>query len=235
MKDGVALVVPEVNPQDALDAKGIIASPNCSTTQMVDGPEAAARRVARRAGHRQHVSGHQRGGRAGHRDLIEGTQAQLAGEDTVQGVQASDRFQRDPADRQREGRGLHQRRDEDGLRDPQDPGDDPIQISATCVRIPVSNCHSESITVETERPIPSDEARELFANSRASRRRRHDGRSIRCRRPATAGRSLHRPHPPRPVHPNGLTFWCVSDNLRKGAATNAVQIAELLAKHRART
>ena len=99
----------------------------------------------------------------------------------------------------------------------------------------MSNCHSESILVETERKLSVDEARELFA--------------------ATPGiivtDNLAAKSYPMPLDcdgrdevfigriredlssPNGLTFWCVSDNLRKGAATNAVQIAELLAHHRA--
>ncbi len=108
--------------------------------------------------------------------------------------------------------------------------DESIQVCATCVRVPVSNCHSESILVETERKITVDEARRLFQ--------------------ATPGLIVMDDLPskvyPMPVNcdgrdetfigriredlssPNGLTFWCVSDNLRKGAATNAVQIAEAL-------
>jgi aspartate-semialdehyde dehydrogenase len=110
-------------------------------------------------------------------------------------------------------------------------GDESIQVCPTCVRVPVSNCHSESILVETERKVSVDEARELFA--------------------ATPGivvvDDLEQKQYPMPndcdgrdevfigrvredlSSPNGLAFWCVSDNLRKGAATNAVQIAELLA------
>ena len=109
-------------------------------------------------------------------------------------------------------------------------GDESIQVCPTCVRVPVANCHSESILVETERKITVEEARELFA--------------------ATPGievmDELENKLYPMPINgdqrdetfvgriredlscPNGLTFWCVSDNLRKGAATNAVQIAELL-------
>jgi aspartate-semialdehyde dehydrogenase len=114
-------------------------------------------------------------------------------------------------------------------------GDETIQICATCVRVPVSNCHSESILVETERKVTPEEARELFA--------------------ATPGvvvvDDLSAKSYPMPLScdgrdevfigriredlssPNGLAFWCVSDNLRKGAATNAVQIAELLVRSRA--
>ena len=113
-------------------------------------------------------------------------------------------------------------------------GDESIQINATCVRIPVANCHSESITVETERPISPEEAREAFAafpgieviddtpNGKYPMPNECSGRDEvfigRIRRDFS--------------HPNGLSFWCVSDNLRKGAATNAVQIAELIAANR---
>ena len=110
-------------------------------------------------------------------------------------------------------------------------GDDSIQICPTCVRVPVSNCHSESILVETERKIV-EKARELFANFPG----------------ITLVDDLERKQYPMPSDcdgsddvfigriredlssPNGLAFWCVSDNLRKGAATNAVQIAELLVR-----
>src|SRR3972149_6240492 len=110
-------------------------------------------------------------------------------------------------------------------------GDENIQVCPTCVRVPISNCHSESILVETQRKITVEEARKLFA--------------------ATPGLvvmdDLDKKVYPMPINgdrrdetfigriredlssPNDLAFWCVSDNLRKGAATNAVQIAELLA------
>jgi aspartate-semialdehyde dehydrogenase len=108
--------------------------------------------------------------------------------------------------------------------------DDSIQVCPTCVRVPVDNCHSESILVETERKITVEEARELFAAT--------PGLVVMD----DVGNKVY----PMPINgdqrdetfigriredlssPNGLTFWCVSDNLRKGAATNAVQIAELL-------
>ena len=111
--------------------------------------------------------------------------------------------------------------------------DESINICPTCVRVPVTNCHSESILVETEEKITVSEAQQLFA--------------------ATPGISvidnLELGQYPMPLDcsdqdpvfigriredlssPKGLTFWCVSDNLRKGAATNAVQIAELLANN----
>ena len=109
-------------------------------------------------------------------------------------------------------------------------GDETIQVCPTCVRVPVSNCHSESIVVETEQPISPEQARELFAAAPG----------------ITVMDNLAAGEYPMPINsndlddvfvgrirsdisnPNGLAFWCVSDNLRKGAATNAVQIAELL-------
>jgi aspartate-semialdehyde dehydrogenase len=112
-------------------------------------------------------------------------------------------------------------------------GDESIQVCATCIRIPVSNCHSETVNVETERPVSVEEARRLFAatpgitvvddpaNSQYPMPSTCDGSDDvfigRIRKDMS--------------NPNAITFWCVSDNLRKGAATNAVQIAELLAKN----
>jgi aspartate-semialdehyde dehydrogenase len=114
-------------------------------------------------------------------------------------------------------------------------GDESIRICPTCVRVPVTNCHSESMLVETERKISVDEARDLFE--------RFPG--------ITVIDDLANGQYPMPLSgdnkddvfigriredlscDNGLAFWCVSDNLRKGAATNAVQIAELLVGSRA--
>jgi aspartate-semialdehyde dehydrogenase len=109
-------------------------------------------------------------------------------------------------------------------------GDDSIQVCPTCVRVPVANCHSESILVETEKKLTVEAARKLFAatpgivvvddlpNKSYPMPATCDGRDEvfigRIREDLSS--------------PNGLAFWCVSDNLRKGAATNAVQIAELL-------
>ncbi len=109
-----------------------------------------------------------------------------------------------------------------------------MQICATCVRVPVANCHSESITIETERPIAPAEARELFAAFPGivviddPAQGRYPMPSDCTGRDAVFVGRIRRDL----SHPNGLSFWCVSDNLRKGAATNAVQIAELLAAHR---
>ena len=111
-------------------------------------------------------------------------------------------------------------------------GDDSIRVCPTCVRVPVSNCHSESILVETERKITVDEARELFSplpghqgHRRPAERAVSDAERLRRRDEVFIGRIRE-----DLSCDNGLAFWCVSDNLRKGAATNAVQIAELLVR-----
>ena len=232
MKPDVALVVPEINPQAALDAQGIIASPNCSTTQMVLAmkPLHDAARVTRVVvSTYQATSG---AGLQGMSDLTDGTRAAL--NDDAYEYQA---FAHPIAFNAIPQIGSHK---EDGYTSEEMKmvyetrkifGDESIMVCPTCVRIPVSNCHSESILVETERPVSVEEARDLFSQTPG----------IQVVDDLDAG---HYPLPStcdgsddvfigrirRDIsNPNGLAFWCVSDNLRKGAATNAVQIAELLA------
>ena len=109
-------------------------------------------------------------------------------------------------------------------------GDPTIDVCPTCVRVPVPLCHSESILVETERPLSAAQARELWSSAPGvtviddpfSRAYPLAGEAA-DKDDVFVGRirqDLNRP--------NAILFWCVSDNLRKGAATNAVQIAEKL-------
>ena len=232
MKPDVALVVPEINPQAAREATGIIASPNCSTTQMV----LAMKPLYDAAGiDRVIVSTYQATSGAGLQgtvDLKQGTQAALNGESYSYrafahpiafnaipqiGSEKEDGYTSEEMKMVYETRRIF--------------GDESLRVCPTCVRVPVENCHSESILVETKRPVSVEEARDLFAATPGitvvdklaeglyplpSECSGHDDVFIgRIRRDLS--------------HPNGLAFWCVSDNLRKGAATNAVQIAELLA------
>jgi aspartate-semialdehyde dehydrogenase len=235
MKPDVALVIPEVNPQAALDARGIIASPNCSTTQMVVAlkPLHDAARVKRViVSSYQAVSG---AGLAGTVDLMEGTKAHLAGGEydcacfahpiAFNAIPQIGSF-KDEGYTSEEMKMVHETRKI--MRAPE------MQICATCVRVPVANCHSETIAVETERPVSPAEARELFAAfpgivviDDPARGRYPMPADCSGRDEVFVGR-IRRDL----SHPSGLSFWCVSDNLRKGAATNAVQIAELLAAHR---
>ena len=233
MDPKVPLVIPEVNPDAVRAHQGIIASPNCSTTQMVVAMKplhdyGRIRRVV--VSTYQATSG---AGMAGSRDLERGTRAFLAGEDYRYELFAhaiafncipqigSPKYQGYTSE---EMRMVHETR--------KILGDESIQICATCVRIPVSNCHSETILVETDKKITVDKARELFAAMPG----------------IVVMDDLAKKVYPMPSNcdkrdevfigriredlscPNGLAFWCVSDNLRKGAATNAVQIAELLIK-----
>ncbi|MBT6158142.1 MAG: aspartate-semialdehyde dehydrogenase [Planctomycetaceae bacterium] len=235
MQPDVALVVPEINPEAALNAKGMIASPNCSTTQMVLALKplhdaSPVKRVI--VSTYQAVSG---AGLQGTTDLMEGSRAHLAGDDFEYSAFAHPiAFNAVPQIGSVKEEGYTSEELKMVYETRKILGDESIQINATCVRIPVANCHSESITVETERPISPDEARELFAA--------FPGLTV-------VGDTANGEFPLPSIctgsdetfigrirrdlsHPNGLSFWCVSDNLRKGAATNAVQIGELLAKHR---
>jgi len=233
MDSDVPLVVPEVNPEAIQNHQGIIASPNCSTIQMV-----VAMKPLHDAGtiRRVVVSTYQAtsgAGVSGQKELTEGTQASLAGETYDYGTFSHPiAFNLIP----QIGSEKHQGYTSEEMKMVWEThkifNDESINICPTCVRVPVANCHSESILVETKEKITVPQAQQLFADS--------PGISVID--------NLELGQYPMPLDcsdqdpvfigriredlssPNGLTFWCVSDNLRKGAATNAVQIAELLAK-----
>ncbi len=234
MDPKVPLVVPEINPQAVEQHQGIIASPNCSTTQLVLAlkPLHDAARVRRViVSTYQATSG---AGVAGQRDLEQGSRAQLDGDmnfacETFAHPIAFNLIPQIGSEKHagytsEEMKMVHETR--------KILEDDDIQVCPTCVRVPVSNCHSESILVETDRKLSVDGARELFAafpgitviddlgENRYPMPRDCDGSDE-----VFVGRIRE-----DLSHPHGLAFWCVSDNLRKGAATNAVQIAELLAR-----
>ncbi len=236
MKPEVPLVIPEVNPEAAFKHRGIIASPNCSTTQMVVAlkPLHDAARVRRVVvSTYQATSG---AGLAGSEELEQATRAQLSGEKCANQIFAHDiAFNLIPQIGSPKHEGYTSEEMKMVFETQKILGDESIQVCPTCVRVPVSNCHSESILVETERKVSVEEARELFAAMPG----------------VVVIDDLDAKKYPMPINcngcdevfvgriredlssPNGLAFWCVSDNLRKGAATNAVQIAELLARQQA--
>lgn len=234
MKEGVALVIPEINPQDALNAKGIIASPNCSTTQLAMAlkPLHDAARVRRVVvSTYQATSG---AGVQGQSDLIEGSKAFLANEPyQYKAFKHPIAFNAIPQIGGPKEAGYTSEEMKMVYETRKILGDPSILVNATCVRIPVSNCHSETITVEMDRPVSPEEARELFSKF-PGLKVQDDLASGVYPLPSTSDGSdlvfIGRIRKDL-SHPNGLSFWCVSDNLRKGAATNAVQIAELLAKN----
>jgi aspartate-semialdehyde dehydrogenase len=234
MDPKVPLVIPEVNAAAIRQHQGIIASPNCSTTQMVVAlkPLHDAGRVKRVVvASYQATSG---AGVAGTRDLEGGTRAALAGQSfSYELFPHPIAFNVIPQIGSPKHKGYTSEEMKMVYETRKILGDESILVCATCVRVPVSNCHSESIVVETERKITPEEARKLFAEM--------PGMIV---VDDLAGKCY-----PMPVNcdrrdevfvgriredlscPNGLAFWCVSDNLRKGAATNAVQIAELLQRN----
>jgi aspartate-semialdehyde dehydrogenase len=233
MDPKVPLVIPEVNPNAAFEHQGIISSPNCSTTQMVVAlkPLHDAARVKRViVSTYQATSG---AGVAGTRDLEGGAQAHFEGRQHQNEVFPYPiAFNLIPQIGSHKHAGYTSEEMKMVYETHKIMGDDTIQVCPTCIRVPVSNCHSESILVETERKITVEEARELFRNFPG----------------ITVVDDLAAKRYPMPSEcddkddvfigriredissPNGLAFWCVSDNLRKGAATNAVQIAELLVR-----
>lgn len=233
MHENVPLLIPEVNPEAAKSHSGIIASPNCSTTQMVVAlnPLRAAAGLKRIiVSTYQAVSG---AGLAASTETVENTRKLLAAE---QG--RAEIFSHDIAMNLIPQIGSHK---EAGFTSEEIKmvrethkifGDDSIAINATCVRVPVLVGHSESIYCETERPLELEEIRELFraapgvtlvddleSNSYPMPRECADKPDVFVGR---IRKDLH--------HATGISFWCVSDNLRKGAATNAVQIGKLVSE-----
>ena len=234
MMDDVALVIPEINPQDALNAKGIIASPNCSTTQMALAlkPLHDAARVRRViVSTYQAVSG---AGLAGTDDLYGATRAKLDAKSyEQQAFQSPIAFNAIPQIGGFKEQGYTSEEMKMVYETRKILGDQSIMVCPTCVRIPVANCHSESILVETERPVSVEEAKQLFSafpGIKVVDEEKQGGYPMPCDCTGSDLVFIGRIRKDL-THPNGLTFWCVSDNLRKGAATNAIQIAELLAQH----
>ncbi len=231
MDPKVPLVIPEVNPQAIDRHEGLIASPNCSTTQMVVAlaPLHRFSRVRRVVvSTYQATSG---AGLSGTEELNDSTRSRLSGKThPPKTFQHPIAFNLIPqiGSRKHEGYTSEEMKMVDETRKIME--DDQIQVCPTCVRVPVAIGHSESILVETEEPISVDKAIELFNAAPG----------------ITVQDDLDAHVYPMPADcdgkddvfvgrirkdissPNGLAFWCVSDNLRKGAATNAVQIAELL-------
>ena len=234
MNPEVPLVIPEVNPEAIATHRGIIASPNCSTTQMVMvmKPLHDAARVTRViVSTYQAVSG---AGLSATRELEQGTAAWLAGEPESQQIFphriAANLIPQIGSPRPN---GFTSEEMKMVLETRKILGDESIAVSATCVRVPVANGHSESILIETEKKLTADEARGLLAGfpgivveDDLSAQRYPQPRTASGRDAVFVGRIRE-----DISCPNGIALWCVSDNLRKGAATNAVQIAEHLVKH----
>jgi aspartate-semialdehyde dehydrogenase len=232
MRPDVPLVIPEVNPQAIATHAGIIASPNCSTTQMVMvmKPLHDAARVTRVVvSTYQAVSG---AGLPATKELEQGSAAWLAGQPPQPAIFphpiAANLIPQIGSPRPN---GFTSEEMKMVLETRKILGDESIAVSATCVRVPVANGHSESILIETEKKLSAAEARALLAafpgivvDDDLGAKRYPMPRDATGRDEVFVGRIRE-----DISCANGIALWCVSDNLRKGAATNAVQIAEWLA------
>ena len=235
MDKDVPLVVPEVNPEDALNApRNIIANPNCTTIQMV-----VALNAIEKVSHikRVHVSTYQSasgGGAQAMAELKKQHEQIVAGEEpTVNKFAYQLAYNVIPhidvfADND------YTKEELKMYNETQKIMHSDIKVSATCVRVPVMRAHSESIWVETEREVTPAEARKAFAEAEGIVLMDEPAEKVYPMPLFIAGKD--------PVYvgrirkdisrDNGLTFWCVADQIKKGAALNAVQIAEWIIKNK---
>ncbi len=231
----VPLVVPEVNPEDIKDHKGIIANPNCSTIQMLVALKPIYDAVGIEAivvSTYQSVSG---AGAKAIRELEEQTRAWCEEKEIPQAkalpkriafnvIPQIDAFTETGYTKE-ELKMLNETRKI--LHDPQ------IRVSATCVRVPVFYGHSEAISVKLKSELSPQSARELLRKARGVVLIDSPEEGQYPLPVEVAGRDevfVGRIRKDLVLEP-GLSMWVVADNIRKGAATNAVQIAELLTQH----
>ncbi len=231
MEEDVPLVVPEVNAEDALNTpRGIIANPNCTTAQLV-----VALKAIEDITHikKVHIATYQAASGAGaaamqelekqYTQLVNGEQPtiskfayQLAYNLIPQvDVFTDNGYTKEEMKMFNETRKIMHSN---------------IEVSATCVRVPVMRAHSEAIWIETERPVSLEEARTAFSNAKGgvvidnpANKEYPMPLDLSGKDPVYVGRIRK-----DLTNENGLTFWTVSDQIRKGAALNAVQIAEYL-------
>ncbi|MEG1397292.1 MAG: aspartate-semialdehyde dehydrogenase [Raoultibacter sp.] len=231
MDEDVPLVVPEVNPEDIAWHSGVIANPNCSTIQMVVALQplheiAPIKRVV--------VSTYQAASGAGApamAELYDQTREFLEGEElTVKSFQHQiafnciphiDTFLEDDSTKEEWKMVVETKKI---------MGDDAIEVAATCVRVPVLRCHGESINVEFSREISVETAREALASAPGIMLMDDTVNNVYPMPGLLAGTDatyVGRLRCDSTVE-YGLAFWIVADQIRKGAALNTVQIAQLL-------
>jgi aspartate-semialdehyde dehydrogenase len=235
MDKEIPLVVPEVNSHDLKKDKKLIANPNCSTIQMVIALKplhnfAKIKRVIVSA--YQAVSG---AGQKGINELKEQTKAWAKGEIIPEAskFQYQIAFNLIPQIDVFTENGYTKEEMKMTNETKKIMGDNSIEVSATCVRVPVFRSHSESIWIETEKPLFPDQAKELLSKTDGIQIL-DDPENKKYPMPLFAENMqityVGRIRSDISTKNNALTFWVVSDNLLKGAALNAVQIAETLLK-----
>ena len=236
MDEDVPLVVPEVNGDDAFNTpRNIIANPNCTTIQMVVAlkPLNDISKIKR-----VHVATYQAASGAGAAamdELVEQYNEIAAGKDATVNkfayqlayniIPHIDVFQDNDYTKE-EMKMFHETRKI--MHEPE------ISVSATCVRVPVLRAHSEALWIETERPISPEEAREAFSKAEGivlvdnpAEKQYPMPLFVANQDPVYVGRIRK-----DLANENGLTFWIVGDQIKKGAALNAVQIAQYMLKHK---
>lgn len=233
MENDVPLVVPEVNASDAKNRpRGIIANPNCTTIQMV-----VALKAIENVSHiqRVHVSTYQAASGAGAAamDELELQYRQvLAGETpTVKKFPYQLAFNVIPQIDVFTENG-YTKEEMKMFNETRKIMHSDIMVSATCVRVPSLRAHSESIWAETERPLSLEEVKTAFEKADGVVVMDNPAEKLypmplflSGKDPVYVGRIRK-----DLANPKGITFWCVSDQIKKGAALNAVQIAEYLIK-----
>ncbi len=236
MDPDVPLVVPEVNPEAIAryKKKNIIANPNCSTIQMVTAlkPLHDAFKILRVVvSTYQSTSG---AGKAGMDELFNQTKGIYANQAAVETrsiftkqiafnvIPHIDIFMDDGATKEEWKMTAETRK----ILDPE------IKVHANCARVPTFIGHAEYINIETEKPITDSAAREVLRHAQGISVIDHRADEGYATPAEAAGEDSVFVSRIRKDHsvPHGLSFWCVSDNLRKGAALNAVQIAEILVR-----
>ena len=231
MEEDVPLVVPEVNAADAFNRpRNIIANPNCTTIQMVVALQAIKNITHIR---RVHVATYQAASGAGAQAMkeLENQYRQVLNNEEVTvnkfayqlaynliphiDVFTDNGYTKEEMKMFNETRKIMH---------------SDIKVSATCVRVPSLRAHSESIWIETEQPISVAQAKEAFANAKGCVLMDDPENKIYPMPLFLSGKDevfIGRIRKDL-TDENGLSFWCVSDQIRKGAALNAVQIAEVL-------
>lgn len=234
MDPDVPLIVPEVNPEaiDGYTQRNIIANPNCSTAQLVVALKplhdaATIKRVV--VSTYQSVSG---AGKAGMDELFEQSRAIFVG-DQVEAKKFTkqiafnviphiDVFLDDGSTKEEWKMVVETKK----ILDPS------VKLSATCVRVPVFVGHAEAVNIEFEKELSAEQAQEILREAPGIMLvdKREDGGYVTPVESAGDSATYVSRVREDPTVENGLVLWCVSDNLRKGAALNAVQIAELLGR-----
>lgn len=235
MDEKVPLVVPEVNPEDALHhPMGIIANPNCTTILMV-----VALKAIEKLSHirKAHVASYQAASGAGSAamdELYEQYRQILAGEEvTVKKFAYQLAFNVIPQIDVFTENG-YTKEEMKMFHETRKIMHSDIKVSATCVRVPALRAHSESIWVETERPLSVEEVRNAFDKTEGLVVQDNPAEQdypmplfLSGKDPVYVGRIRK-----DIADENGLAFWIVGDQIKKGAALNAVQIAEYLIRHK---